>query len=45
MASVVSSATITRSTSLCSIFSELFISEVVRVFDDELTELASGKAW
>jgi hypothetical protein len=46
VASVVSSATIANKKHFfVLLFSELLIAEAVRAFDDELTELASGKAW
>jgi hypothetical protein len=44
--SVASSAiTINKKHFFVLLFSELLIAEAVRAFDEELTELASGKAW
>jgi hypothetical protein len=46
MASVASSAaTINKKHFFVLLFSELIIAEAVRAFDDDLTELASEKAW
>jgi hypothetical protein len=45
VASVASSATTNKKHFFVLLFSELLIAEAVRAFDNELTELASGKAW